>query len=149
MPRAPNESYSKWLRFKLRWEKQYPGEEYIKTDKDFRFCKTVLVGVSDAVMDARMEVFFDDDWWGEHGQHPLVGFANNINSFAPKKKEVPKVFQYACPLCHAEHPPNEPCKSKNPAAPLVDILAKQMAMPKDTTPDEIHNQKFGYTKIAK
>ncbi len=148
MPRQPNETYAKWLRFKLRWEKQYPGEEYIKTDKDFRFCKTVLVGVSDAVMDARMEVFFDDDWWAEHGQHPLVGFANNINSFAPRKKDPVKTFVFGCPNCGENHSPGVPCKSKNPAAPLVDILAVKMALPKDTTPEEKHNQKFGYTKQA-
>ena len=128
-----NVPFSKWLRFKARWEKQYPGETLIKTGKDLKFCKEVLADVPDEIIDARMEVYFADEWYGENTHHSLAPFASNINTFIPKKRNLGLIVQIDCPICGKKHAPHKKCDDgavvsmPKEFGETLTLLAKKMA----------------------
>ena len=125
------------------------GETYIIMGKDLKYAKELKTVDNDEIV-RRLRVYLQDEWYGENCRHSLAPFVQNFNNFVPQKKDPVKTFIIECPICNTKHNPNTPCKSKNPAAPLVDILAQKMAMPKDTTEKEKHNALFpDYKKATK
>jgi RNase P subunit RPR2 len=121
----PDEPFAKFLFFKGLWERKYPGEKYLKTDKDLKYAKK-LCEVDNAEIEKRARIYFKNKWYGENCRHNLAPFVTNFNLWVEEKHTSSQEIVIDCPVCGQKHRAHKPCPTSGKVIPMPDAVSQAL-----------------------